>query len=90
MHVAQPGSHVTFDSPSEGLTGSTQAKCGDMYALRISIEMAAFSIENRTNKAAISIVLETRSMFWPSSLWLHVLFQLGARLTLLLHEQVRA
>ena len=31
MHAAQPGSHVTFDSPSEGETGSTQAKCGDMY-----------------------------------------------------------
>ena len=31
MHAAQPGSHVTFDTPSEGETGSTQAKCGDMY-----------------------------------------------------------
>jgi spore germination protein YaaH len=31
MHAAQPGSHVTFDTPSEGETGSMQAKCGDMY-----------------------------------------------------------
>ena len=31
MHGAQPGSHVTFDTPSEGETGTTQAKCGQMY-----------------------------------------------------------
>eukprot|EP01044_Picomonas_judraskeda_P011016 COSAG03_NODE_1464_length_4033_cov_2.296645_4_plen_254_part_00 len=31
MHAAQPGSHVSFDTPSEGETGSTQAECGDMY-----------------------------------------------------------
>lgn len=31
MHAAQPGSHVTFDVPSEGETGPTQAKCGQMY-----------------------------------------------------------
>ena len=31
MHAAQPGSHVTFDAPSEGETGSTQAKCGKMF-----------------------------------------------------------
>lgn len=31
LHTSQPGSHVTFDTPSEGLTGSTQAKCGQMY-----------------------------------------------------------
>ena len=31
MHSAQPGSHVTFDTPSEGETGKGQSKCGDMY-----------------------------------------------------------
>lgn len=31
MHAAQPGSHVTFDAPSQGKTGGDQAQCGDMY-----------------------------------------------------------
>ena len=45
MHAAQPGSHVTFDAPSQGKTGGDQAQCGDMYGRDYDYKALAAAVD---------------------------------------------